>query len=101
MVKPIISTREPLEVKIGPTVMLKLWLGGFDFSLVSDAITQLSSQASGSVVVLESVEFVRQGRSIHVEVLESRLNKKKAKILLNRLIEMVSSKSAKDISTLK
>lgn len=81
--------------------MLKLWLGGFDFSLVSDAITQLSSQASGSVVVLESVEFVRQGRSIHVEVLESRLNKKKAKILLDRLIEMVSSKSAKDISTLK
>ena len=94
------SVHEPLMVKVSPPTLLNLWLSGFDFSLISSAIMQLSQSKSGSVIFLDGVEFLRKGRSILVS--HQRVpHKKKAVLLLSKLVTMLSSKSAKEISTMR
>jgi hypothetical protein len=102
-VKPENSVKETLEVKLSPTMLLNLWLSGFDFSLISSAITQLSQAKSGTLIIIDDVHFTREGRSILVsnELIDRVPIKKKAALLLSKLVAMLSSKSAKEISTMK
>jgi hypothetical protein len=99
-VKPQQSQRETLEVKISPTLLLNLWLSGFDFSKIASAITELSQSKNGSIITIDDVQFLREGRSIIVSHERVPL-KKKAMLLLSKLVAMLSSRSAKEISTMR
>jgi len=102
-VKMASSQKNALPVNMAPTALLKMWLNGSgDFSSVSKAISMLSQKRSGSQVEIDGICFIKDGSVI--KLVEPELKglhvKAKAAHLIVSLTQMLSSKTAKEISTM-
>jgi len=103
-VKMASSQKNALPVNVAPTALLKIWLNGSgDFSSVSRAISTLSQKKSGTQVEIDGICFVKDGAVIKLvePELEGLHFKTKAANLIVCLTQMLSNKTAKQISTMK
>jgi len=99
-VKPVAGETAGLKVEVGPTVLLRLWLSGFDFSNVKQIISKGSQLKSGEYDKIDSVYYSREGGKIVISSAPASQNKQRAEQLLKKLVVMLSTRSANDISTL-
>lgn len=98
------SQKNALPVNVAPTAFLKMWLNGNgDFSSVSKAISMLSQKCSGTQVEIDGIFFVKDGSTIKLvePELEGLYVKAKAANLIVCLTQMLSNKTAKEISTMR
>lgn len=99
-VKPVAGNSTGLKIEVGPTVLLRLWLSGFNFSNVRQIISTGSQLKNGEHARIGSVFYSREGSRIVISSAPAHQNKQRAEQLLKKLITMLSKRSAQDISTL-
>lgn len=98
--KPAAGGTAGLKVEVGPTVLLRLWLSGFDFSNIKQMISKGSQLKSGEYDKVDSVYYSREGGKIVISSAPAHQDKQRAEQLLKKLITMLSKRGAKEISTL-
>jgi len=99
-VKPVAGGADGLKVEVGPTVLLRLWLSGFDFSNIKQIISVGSQLKSGEYDKIGAVYYSREGGKIVISSAPAHQDKKRAQLLLSKLVAMLSKRGASDISTL-
>lgn len=96
------SSKNALCVNVSPIALLKMWmLMDGDFSLIPKAMTELAQTKSGTSIVIDGVEFLKEGSVINIAALpEGGGTQGKAASLIVSLTSLLSNKTAKEISTL-
>jgi len=99
-VKPLEMKSTTMSVMASPTIILRLWLCGFQFENIKKMISIGSQLKSGEHGRVESIFFVRDGNKLIISSAPSFQNRHRAEQLLKKLISLLSKRSAKEISTL-
>lgn len=103
-VKMTESQKPSTPVHVAPATLINVWLNGDgDISSVSKAIAQLAQEPSGTKVVIDNMEYLKEGAVIKLLGCESYCDTKmkdKAAGLIVSLTALLSNKSAKEISTI-
>lgn len=92
--------KESLGLHCSPSLLVKLWLLGKDFSFTTKALSLLSQKRSGDEVVVDGIRFQRNGFSVKIIEADGEPEKEKASTLIVQLTRMLSKKNAMEISTM-